>query len=204
MANLRVRRATVEDLAALRGIWESMRLPADEFEKTLKEFQVTEDAAGNIVGVIGIRCLGQYALIYGEGFSDFSHADVARELFLDRLQTLAANHGVFRVWTAERSPFWTRWGFQPAGAELLSRLPEQWKSPGAQWLTLQLKDEDAVAEALKTRFGNFMESEKQETERVRGRAKTLQTVITIIGFGIFFLCVGVVVYLLKHRNPFQQ
>lgn len=204
MANLRVRRATVEDLAVLRGIWDSMRLPADEFEKDIKEFHATEDSAGNIVGVIGIRCLGQYALLYGEGFSDFSYADASRELFLERLQTLAANHGVFRVWTTENSPFWTRWGFQPAGAELLSRLPEQWKADGAQWLTLPLKDEDAVAEAMKTRFGNFMDSEKQQTERVRERAKTLSIVVTIIGFGIFFICLGIVIYMLRHRNPFQQ
>ncbi|HEY3762610.1 MAG TPA: hypothetical protein VGN23_12765 [Verrucomicrobiae bacterium] len=204
MANLRIRRATVEDLAVLRGIWDSMRLPADELEKTVKEFQVTEDAAGNVVGAIGIRCVDQYALLYGEGFSDFSHADASRELFLERLQTLAANHGVFRVWTAEKSPFWTRWGFQQANAELLSRLPEQWKSLDAQWLTLQLKDEDAVAEAMKTKFSGFMEPEKQQTERVRDQAKTLRVIITIIGFVIFFVCVGIVIHMLKHRNPFEN
>lgn len=204
MANLRVRRATVEDLATLRGIWDSMRLPAGELEQRLKEFHVAENGAGNIVGAIGIQCSGQYALLYGEGFSDFSFADASRELFLERLQTLASNHGVFRVWTTEQSPFWTRWGFQPAGPELLSRLPEQWKSADAPWLTLQLKDEDAVAEALKTKFAGFMDSEKQQTERVRAHAKTLTTVITVIGFAIFFLCLGVIVYLLKHRNPFAH
>ena len=204
MAHLRIRRATVEDLAALRAIWVSMRLPADELEKRVNEFQVAEGPEGTVVGAIGIRCSGQYALLYGEGFSDFSIADAARELFWDRLQTLAANHGVFRVWTTEGSPFWTRWGFQPAKTELLSRLPEQWKSGGAQWLTLQLKDEEAVAEALKTKFAGFMDSEKEQTARVHERAKMLRTAITVAGFLIFFVCVVVLVYLLKHRNPFGQ
>jgi N-acetylglutamate synthase-like GNAT family acetyltransferase len=204
MANLRIRRATVEDLAALRGIWDSMRLPANELEKRLNEFQVAEDSAGNVLGVIGIHCSGQYALLYGEGYSDFSVADTAREMFWERVQILAANHGVFRIWTTESSPFWTRWGFQPANPELLSRVPEQWNTPDAHWLTLQLKDEDAVAEALNTKFAGFMDSEKQQTERVRDRAKTLRTIITVVGFGIFFVCLGVLVYLLKHRNPFAQ
>ncbi len=57
---------------------------------------------------------------------------------------------------------------------------------------------------MKTRFVDFMDSEKQQTERVRGHAKTLRTAIIVIGFGIFFLCVGIVIYLLKHRNPFEQ
>lgn len=204
MANLRIRRATVEDLAALRAIWVSMHLPGEELEKRLKEFQVAEGPDGNVVGAIGIQYSGQYALLYGEGFSDFSVADAARELFWDRLQTLAANHGVFRIWTTETSPFWTRWGFQPANTEMLSRLPEQWRSTNGQWLTLQLKDEDAVAAALTSRFAGFMDSEKQQTARVHEQAKTLKAIITIAGFGIFFICLGILVYLLKHRNPFQQ
>ncbi|HEY1662818.1 MAG TPA: hypothetical protein VGI03_10405 [Verrucomicrobiae bacterium] len=204
MAHLRIRRATVEDLVALRAIWASMRLPADELEKRLNEFQVAEGPEGTVVGAIGIQCSGQYALLYGEGFSDFSVADAARELFWDRLQTLAANHGVFRIWTTESSPFWTRWGFQPANAELLARLPEAWKATGSPWLTFQLKDEDAVAEALSTKFAGLMDSEKAQTARVHERAKILRTAITVAGFLIFFICVGVVIYLLKHRNPFGQ
>ncbi|MGO8764299.1 MAG: hypothetical protein ACLQSR_04085 [Limisphaerales bacterium] len=204
MATLRIRRATIEDLPALRAIWNSMRLPAEELEKQLRDFQVAEGEAGQVVGAIGMQFSGQYALLYGEGFSDFSIADAARELFWDRLQTLAANHGVFRIWTLEDSPFWARWGFQPAKTELQSRLPEPWKSREGKWLTLQLKDEDAVAEALQGKFAGFMKSEKEQTARVGERAKILRTVIIIAGFGIFFICLAVVIFLLRHRNPFAQ
>lgn len=204
MSDLHIRRATVDDLDALRAIWISMRLPADNLEKRLKEFQIVENTDGQIFGAIGIWFWGQYALLHSEGFSDFSIADEARQLFWERIQTLAANHGVFRIWTLEHSPFWTRWGFQPANAEILPRLPEQWKISDGKWFTLQLKDEDAVADALKNKFADFMAGEKIQTARVHEKAKTIKTIITVIGFGIFFICVAIAIYLLTQRNPFKQ
>jgi len=197
MSNVRVRRATIEDLAVLREIWISMRLPSDDLEKRLKEFQVAE-TGGEVVGAVGIQFSGQYALLHSEGYSDFSFADAARQLFWDRLQTLAANHGVFRIWTQENSPFWLRWGFQPANDDILERLPAQWRNNPAPWFTLELKNEDAVAEALESKFAGFMESEKQQTARVTGQAKTLKTIIIIAGFAVFALCMGFIVYLFMH------
>ncbi len=110
---LRIRRATVDDSAALKIIWESMRLPAEELEKRLTEFQVVENSGGEVVGAIGVQFSDQHALLHSEGYSDFGIADAARQLFWERIQTLAANHGVFRIWTQERSPFWKSFGFQP-------------------------------------------------------------------------------------------
>jgi N-acetylglutamate synthase-like GNAT family acetyltransferase len=201
---LRVRRATLDDLATLRTIWLSMRLPADDLEKRLKDFQVVEDAEGNVLGAVGIQFSKQYALLYGEGYSDFSIADVARQMFWRRLEALAANHGIFRIWTQEASPFWTRWGFQPAGAEILLRLPEEWKTSGGQWFTNELKNEEAVAAALQNKFAGFMDAEKQQTARVAKKARILKTIITVIGFTIGILCIGIAIYLLIHRNPFAQ
>ena len=40
----RVRRATLDDLGALKPLWTSMRLPAADLEKRLTEFQVIESA----------------------------------------------------------------------------------------------------------------------------------------------------------------
>ena len=201
---LRVRRATVDDLVTLRTIWLSMRLPADELEKRLKEFQVVENADGNVLGAVGVQFSKQYALLYGEGFSDFSVADAARELFWQRFETLAANHGIFRFWTQETSPFWTRWGFQPAGAEILLRLPEEWKTFEGRWLTLELKNEEAVTAALGTKFAGLLDAEKKETARVAEKARMLRTVVTVVGFTIGFLCIGIAIYLFIHRNPFGQ
>jgi N-acetylglutamate synthase-like GNAT family acetyltransferase len=201
---LRVRRATLDDLATLRTIWLSMRLPAEELEKRLKDFQVVESADGNVLGAVGIQFSKQHALLYGEGYSDFSVADAARQLFWQRFEALAANNGIFRIWTQETSPFWTRWGFQPANAEILSRLPDEWKTSESKWFTLELKNEEAVTAALENKFAGFMDAEKQQTARVAEKARTLKTVITIVGFTIGILCIGIAIYMLIHRNPFRQ
>ena len=201
---LRVRRATLDDLAALRTMWFSLRLPADELEKRLQDFQVVEDAEGNVFGAIGIQFSKQYARLYGEAFSDFSAADTARQLFWRRFEALAANHGVFRVWTQETSLFWTRWGFQPANAAILMRQPEEWKTSESKWLTLELENEEAVTNALENKFAGFMGAEKKQTARVAEKARTLKTIIIIVGFTIGISCIGIAIYLLIHRNPFKQ
>lgn len=196
---LRVRRATVDDLETLKGIWTSMRLPADELEGRLTEFQVAE-FGGQIAGATGFQIAGRHALLHSEAYADFSLADASRELFLRRIESLAANHGVFRLWTQEHSPFWTHVGFQPASAEILGRLPEIWKASPGEWLTLELKNEEAVTTALATKFAGFMDAEKQQTARVSEKAKTLKTIITVVGFLIFFICMAILIYWFMHGH----
>jgi hypothetical protein len=203
--SLRIRRATVDDRAVLKTIWASMRLPADELERRLTEFQVVENAGGGVVGSLGFQVLRQHALLHNESYSDFAVADAARELFWERLQKLAANHGVFRVWTQERSPFWKSFGFQPPGTEVLARLPEEWKNEfEGGWLTLQLKNEEVIRAALEKQFAPFMTEEKLETKRISEKAKTINTIITIVGFAIGILGIGTAIYLFLHRNPFGR
>lgn len=200
-----VRRATVDDRDALKILWASMRLPPDELEKRLTEFQVVENFGGEVVGAIGIQFSKQHALLHGEGYSDFSVADAARQLFWGRIQTLASHNGVFRIWTQERSPFWKSFGFQPPTAEVLARLPDEWKNEfDGGWLTFQLKNEEVIAAALEKEFAPFMAGEKNETKKISEKAKTINLVITIAGFSIGILSIGFAIYLFVHRNPFQR
>src|SRR5436309_3091325 len=112
-STLRVRRATVEDLARLRPLWDSMRWPVAELEPRLTEFQIVEDAEGKLVGAMGFQISGSQARLHNEGFTDFGLADSARELLWKRIQTLATNHGILRLWMQESAPFWSRLGFKP-------------------------------------------------------------------------------------------
>jgi N-acetylglutamate synthase-like GNAT family acetyltransferase len=197
--NLRVRRATTDDFQNLRSLWKSMRLPSDGLEKRLTEFQVIEADDGQIVGAIGVQIIGQHALLHSEGYTDFSVADAARELFWERIQTITAHHGVFRLWTQENSPFWVRWGFQPATIEQLERLPTEWKPSEGKWLTLQLKNEEAIA-ALDKELEAFRESEKKRTEETLDQARTMTTTITIIAFVVGIVLIGVAFYLFLRRG----
>jgi len=202
---LRIRRATVDDRAALHRLWAAMRLPADELEKRLTEFQVVINAEGEVLGAIGIQFSKQHALLHSEGYMDFAVADAARQLFWERIQTLAANLGVFRVWTQERSPFWKSYGFQPPTADGLGRLPEEWKNEfTGGWLTHQLKNEEVITSALEQQFAGFMAAEKMETHRLSEKARTLRTMITILGFTIGILGIAVATYLFIRRSPFSH
>jgi len=202
---LRIRRATTDDLPELKSLWMSMHLPADELVNRLTEFQVVEDADSHFLGAVGFTTSGTHALLHNEGFTDFSVADTARQLFWERLQILSSNHTVFRIWTQERSPFWKTFGFCPPDAETLVRLPPEWHNEfDGAWLTLQLKDEEAIATALGTDFAGFMTTQKQETERVREKAQTLRTVVTVVFFGIGIVAIGFAIYLMIHRGLFSH
>ena len=198
-ASLHIRRATVDDLPALKSLWLAARLPVDELKDRVTEFQIVE-ANGEFAGAVAVQIVRQHLRFYAEDFADFAVADAARELFWERIQKIAANHGVFRVWTQETSPFWRHWGFQPASADILERLPAEWKNLAGGWLTLELKNEAAITHALENQFGSFMAGEKKQTEQIAARAKKLKMAITIAGFAIFFICLAVAVYLLLHRT----
>jgi len=176
-----------------------MRLQSNELEKRLTEFQVIESAEGQIIGAIGVQIVRQHALLHSEGYSDFSVADAARKLFWERIQTIAAHNGVLRLWTQENSPFWTRWGFQPATAETLARLPEEWKRSGGKWLSIQLKDEEAIA-ALDNELAQFKESEKKRTAETLNQARTMTKTITNIIFAVAIILFGVAIYLIIRRG----
>ena len=180
-----------------------MCLPADELGKRLVEFQITETADGKLLGAIGMQIVRQHARLHSEGYFDFAFADHAREMFWDRILKIASNHGVFRLWTQETSPFWSRLGFRSAAGEKLSRLPEEWNQFKGKWFTLQLKDEEVIANALGKDFAAFISSEKRAAARVREQAQMLKTIITVIGFLIGIICLVVVFYLILHRNSFS-
>jgi len=190
-----VRRATTDDFQGLRSLWNSMRLPADELERRLTEFQVVETADGQILGAIAVQIIRQHARLHSEAYADFSVADAARQLFWERIQAIASHHGVFRLWTQENSTFWSRCGFRIVITESLVHLPEEWKRFEGKWYSLQLKSEAAFA-TLEKELTMFRKSEKQRTTQTLDQARTLTTIITVIGFVIGIALIGFAFYLL--------
>jgi len=195
----RVRRATTDDFQGLRAIWNSTGLPADKLDKRLTEFQVVEAEDGQIAGAIGLQIIRQHALLHSEAYADYSVADTVRPLFWERIRLIASHHGVFRLWTQENSPFWSNCGFRIVITESLVQLPQEWKRFEGKWYSLQLKNEEAFA-TLEKELTVFRESEKQRTTRTLEQARTMTTAITVLCFGIFFICVGVLIYLITHRR----
>jgi len=197
--NLRVRRATLDDLEALRPIWESMRFSPAELEPRLTEFQVAETADGQVAGAIGFQMTEKQGRIHSEGFADFSVADTVRPLIWERLHTLAVNHGIVRLWTQENAPFWSRQGLEPATAEELQKLPATWPATPLPWLTLKLKSEEALA-SLEKELGQLLQSEKERTARTLGQAKILKNIATAAAVILALLVAAAALYLFR-KNP---
>ncbi|MGA2245854.1 MAG: hypothetical protein ABSH48_12705 [Verrucomicrobiota bacterium] len=195
---LNIRRATVDDLPALRSLWLNAHWPADELESRLTEFHIVE-SGGQFAGALGVQIIRQHARLHSEDYTDFAVADAARKLFWERIQKLAANLGVFRIWTQETSPFWTHWGFRPASAETLTRLPEDWRNLEGRWLTLELKNEDVINQVLQNQFAGLMDAEKRQTARIASRARTLKVITISILFVFAAVCFVLAALLWMHR-----
>jgi hypothetical protein len=198
-ANFRIRRATVDDLGTLRPMWESMRLELPELERRLTEIQVAEDAEGRVVGAIGFQITDRHARIHSEAFSDFALAERVRPLIWERMKALAMNHGIARLWTQEDVPFWKQNGFLPANGEALKKLPADWPTPANAWLTLSLKDENAIV-SMEKELAMFMAAEKNRTEQAFKQARVLKAIATAMAI-VFALFVAVVLFYLLKKNP---
>ncbi len=176
----RVRRATVDDLEGLRGLWRTMNLPAPEFERRITEYQVVESEDGQLHGALGLEINARQGRLHGEVFSDFALADALRDLLWQRMQALALSHGLSRLWTQETAPFWKQLGFQPPDEAALKRFPQSWAGGDtAKFLTLALRDEESLEKALASNFELLMAEERRRTEKFFRQGKTVKFIVTV-------------------------
>lgn len=196
----RVRRATLDDLGQLTGLWESMHYPTEGLARRVTEFQVAESEDGKLVGTVGLQIAERQGLVHSEAFNDFALAEHLRPLLWDRLHAVATNHGLLRIWTREQAPFWNHCGLGKADEEALQKLPLLWRGPSTGWLTLKLKDDLETVISLDKEFALFMQSEKQRTSRVFEHARTIKATLTVLAL---LLLVAVVVWAARlfMRNP---
>jgi N-acetylglutamate synthase-like GNAT family acetyltransferase len=184
----RVRRATLDDISQLAALWNSMKLPAEVLSKRVTEFQIAESPEGVLIGAVGLEIAQKQGRIHSEAFNDFALADELRPKLWERIHSVATNHGLLRLWTQEKAPFWTHCGLMKAEPDVLQKLPAAWQNQKENWMSLKLKDdlETAIASVDKE-FALFMESEKQRTARAFQQAKILKVVATLIALALFIV-----------------
>jgi len=139
---------------------------------------------------------GAHGKIHSETFADFALSDSLRPLLWQRLEVVARNHGLFRLWTTETAPFWKKdVGFSTAPGEP----PEVFGPAGGSWLSLRLKDEGADPNLLEAQFELFREAERARREKLLQRAAAFKTVGTLIAVLLFIFSMGVLVWFFRHR-----
>jgi N-acetylglutamate synthase-like GNAT family acetyltransferase len=195
-----VRRATVDDLDGLKQLWEWARLQVLDLEKRLTEFQLVVSQEGDLLGAQGLHIEGKLGKLHSEAFTRPEQEEQFRALMWERIQVVARNHGLVRLWTQQKSPFWQQAGFAEASPELLKKLPPGFGDLAEPWLTLQLKEESASALSIEHEFELFQTAQKEETERLLRLGRTMKfTVIAVIGTGVVVTLFFVIKLVIK--NP---
>lgn len=197
--NLRVRRATVDDLPQLRTLWQAQLPDVAGLERRVTEFQVVESPEGQILAAVALAMEQGHGLVHSEVFADFAGADHYRALLWERLEQVARNHGLYRVWTREEAPFWARCGMHLAEETLLAQLPEPWRALKGRWLTLQLREPPPEGLSIEKEFELFMQAERMRTQALLERARWIKKVATLIALILAVLVLGAAWYLLQRR-----
>lgn len=183
------RRATLDDLPALRQLWEQERYDADALEPRVTEFQVAHDAEGTIIGAIGMKREGEQGVVHHEAFADFGVADQLRAVIWERFKTLAKNYAMARVWMQDCVHYWKEIGFDEADEEVLEQLPPELGEREGNWFTIVLRndpfaDGSALARQQEMLFRAALKEETEKTMRqaklVRGLALTFSIVLFIV------------------------
>lgn len=200
---IQARRATVEDLPALQSLWQRADLPWEQLEKFVTEFQVVDGDAGMLRGAIGLQRDGDQALLHSEALWSEDEGDAVRQALWARVQVLARNQGVLRVWTLEDAPFW-QGVFRLATPAEVTGLTAAFADPEAPWRMLQLVDmarlEQMVQQQalLRGDFSGGADEKFQETVRRIRLAAYGMAVLVIL------LLVGFALYALVHREALQR
>jgi N-acetylglutamate synthase-like GNAT family acetyltransferase len=201
--NYRVRRATVDDMGQLGPLLKATLLPSNELERRFTEFQVVEDGKGQLIGALGLQVVHKHGKVHSESYSDFGMSDRLRPLLWERIQKVASNHGLIRLWTQETAPFWKHEGFAPAVEENKALLPEPMGNKGADWLTLKLRDDPETVLSLDKEFAVFMEAEKARTEEMYSQAKFLKGIAYFLAIGLLLFVLGGAFMLFRKRSKTQ-
>jgi len=198
-----VRRANLDDLSALKGLWEIARLPAVELEKHLTEVQVAARADGVLLGAIALRVAGAHGWLHSEAFYNLEQGETLRPMLWKRLQVLARSHGLTRMWTRARGPFWSSAGFVRATEEDLTRLPAAFGQAHAEWLTLPLLAETVFTSALEKELELFHLAEQEDTQRLMRQARVMKWIVWLIvlGFIVGAAALFVSVFTKSRRRP---
>lgn len=183
--NSQVRRANIEDLPQLVLLWRREGFSVSDLEKRFKEFQVIDAPEGGLAAAVGLQVVGSEGRLHSEAFARNEQADACRQLFWERAQIVAQNHGLVRLWTQFATPFWNHSGFRYATAETLAKLPPAFTGSPQPWQFLQLKEEVAAPASVDKEFEMFRAMERERTESMMRQAKLLKVVAVIIVLIVF-------------------
>jgi hypothetical protein len=181
---LLARRATLDDLELLRGMWRRAGLAEGELERRLTEFQVVVQLEGGpMVGAIGLRLEGRDGVLHSESYMAAEVEGEARLELWERVQALARNHGLHRLWIRNGHPFWKSEGFVVADEAAMSLKPRVGNGVEGDWLVLVVREENPAARSMEKEFALFKQEQEAMSMRAMRQAQYLRWIIWVAAFG---------------------
>lgn len=198
------RRANLDDLAVLRGLWQLERLPAHELDKRLTEFHVAARPDGVVTGTVGFFVSGPHALLHSLAFASLAQAAEGLPALWAHLLTLARSQNIIRLWLGGQvADHWREAGFTPATASDLKKLPPGFGPQQGPWHTLALRNESAVVAAVEKELASFHEAQQHEAERLGRQAVFWKLLAWTIAL-LFFIGAGWMLVLLLRTAPRRE
>lgn len=203
---LSARRATVEDLPALQELWRRTGLPALELERYVTEFQVVPGAAeGTLAAALGLMVEGNDALLHTEAIGDHETADALRAGLWRRVQIVARNQGVHRLWTQEDAEYWRTGGFAPPPPQMLAATKASFIDPAATWLVCALVDPAKAGLQVNEQMAIWQSARSQEAQDLQARIRLVRNVaLSFAALVTISACALFLYVILRHPETVQR
>ncbi len=203
---LSARRATVEDLPALQALWQQAGLPWLELERFVTEFQVVpSEVEGALLAAIGLLVEGNDALLHTEAVADSEQADELRATLWRRVQIVARNQGVQRLWTQEDADYWQASGFSKAAPATVAGATATFVDKSADWRICELIDPDKAKHLVDEQMAIWQAERAQEAEALQDKIRAFRTVAFGLAIMVTLVALGMLLYIgMRHPEIFRR
>jgi hypothetical protein len=155
---------------------------------------------------VGLQTDGDQGLVHSEALlpRDDSEADALRAALWQRLQIVARNHGVARLWTLEDAPFWQS-AFQPATRAESAAMASSFADPEAAWRTFRLTDPARAQRLLDERLALWEAHRQADADHFTATIARIRQFAFVIAGGVVLMMLLMVVYVVVRRpEAFQS
>ena len=200
---VRARRATVDALPGLHALWQRVGLPWDQLERFVTEFILVPNDDGLPLAAIGLQADGDQGLVHSEAILPGQDESLLRAALWQRLQIIARNQGIARLWTLEDAGFWTS-TFQPAPTSDAASLKASFADPTASWWIYVLRDPARAQRLLDERMALWEAHRQSDASQFSETISRIRQGAFLIAGFVIVMMMGMVVYLVVRRpDAFQ-
>lgn len=198
-SQFKIRRAHIVDLTELRPLWRTAGIYSLELEKRFTEFQIVVNEDAQVVAAFAIEIKTKEAHIHSDAYADSDDNPAIREAVWKRIQSLAENHGLIRLW-ANKDEFWSGIGFEEPNKKELARGVELFGSTMTRRLMMRLREEEDIQKLAEAQFELFQQSSVAERERIMEQGKKYRNIaIAIAGFILMGILLAATVIVLLEK-----